>query len=258
LQHEALHGHPTRSPALNEALVALPLTLLIPYRRYRVLHLSHHANENITDPILDPESFYLTPAAWQRLSALMRWLLTVNNTLAGRLVVGPPLWAVRFVVGEAGAALAGVPGVRRAWAQHLLAAAPVVVWASWVCGMPLWLYGLGVVWPAFSLSMLRTFAEHRAHERVEARTLIVDDAPILGFLFLNNNLHHLHHQRPGVPWYRLPGLYRAERLRLLAENGDYRYGGYLDLALQFLLRPKEPVAHPLINRDPQLARPSSP
>ena len=30
LQHEALHGHPTRSAALNEALVFPPLGLLFP------------------------------------------------------------------------------------------------------------------------------------------------------------------------------------------------------------------------------------
>ena len=41
LQHEALHGHPTRSTAVNEALVFLPLGLLFPYRRFKMLHLRH-------------------------------------------------------------------------------------------------------------------------------------------------------------------------------------------------------------------------
>ena len=37
LQHEALHGHPTRSTRWNEVLVFLPLGLFVPYRRLRVL-----------------------------------------------------------------------------------------------------------------------------------------------------------------------------------------------------------------------------
>ena len=59
LQHEALHGHPTRSAALNEALVFLPLGLLFPYRRFKTLHLRHHNDAALTDPYDDPECFYL-------------------------------------------------------------------------------------------------------------------------------------------------------------------------------------------------------
>jgi len=40
LTHEALHGHPFRSRRLNEAMMALPLTLFIPYQRFRDLHLA--------------------------------------------------------------------------------------------------------------------------------------------------------------------------------------------------------------------------
>ena len=42
LTHEALHGHPFRSRALNETLMAVPLSLFIPYNRFRDLHLAHH------------------------------------------------------------------------------------------------------------------------------------------------------------------------------------------------------------------------
>ena len=50
LCHEALHGHPTRLRWLNEALVFPQLTLLIPYGRFRDLHLEHHRDEQLTDP----------------------------------------------------------------------------------------------------------------------------------------------------------------------------------------------------------------
>src|SRR6266540_5935221 len=58
LQHEALHGHPTRSTAINEALVFLPLGLAFPYRRFKMLHLRHHNDSALTDSYDDPESFY--------------------------------------------------------------------------------------------------------------------------------------------------------------------------------------------------------
>src|SRR5215203_4217235 len=72
LQHEALHGHPTRSAALNEALVFPPLGLLFPYRRFKALHLKHHDNSALTDPYDDPESFYLAAGDWQKLPAWIR------------------------------------------------------------------------------------------------------------------------------------------------------------------------------------------
>jgi fatty acid desaturase len=64
LQHEALHGHPTSSRLVNEALVFPPISLWFPYRRYRALHLKHHDNDHLTDPAFDPESYYLDPQAW--------------------------------------------------------------------------------------------------------------------------------------------------------------------------------------------------
>jgi fatty acid desaturase len=57
LQHEALHGHPTRNAALNELLVAINFSFNFPYQRYRKLHLIHHNDEHLTDPLLDPESY---------------------------------------------------------------------------------------------------------------------------------------------------------------------------------------------------------
>jgi fatty acid desaturase len=38
LQHEILHGHPTRSAAVNRLFGILPLSLWIPYDRFRDLH----------------------------------------------------------------------------------------------------------------------------------------------------------------------------------------------------------------------------
>src|SRR5262245_48553749 len=78
LQHEALHGHPTRSTTLNEALVFLPLGLAFPYRRFKMLHLRHHNDAALTDPYDDPESFYYAIADWHGLPAWFQRILDFN------------------------------------------------------------------------------------------------------------------------------------------------------------------------------------
>lgn len=65
LQHEVLHGHPFRRPALNAALVFPALGLFVPYLRFRDTHLAHHQDARLTDPYDDPESNYLAPPVWK-------------------------------------------------------------------------------------------------------------------------------------------------------------------------------------------------
>ena len=78
LQHEAVHGHPTRSALFNEALVHLPIGLVFPYRRYKCSHLTHHNNDHLTDPVRDPESFYLDPQACKRMGSAGRLLALMS------------------------------------------------------------------------------------------------------------------------------------------------------------------------------------
>jgi len=96
LQHEILHGHPTRFCAINEALVFPAVGMFVPYRRFRDTHLCHHNNVLLTDPYDDPESWYLSRHDWHRTSWLMRKLLQVNNSLAGRVTIGPALGLYGF------------------------------------------------------------------------------------------------------------------------------------------------------------------
>lgn len=248
LRHEALHGHPTRSRTLNEALVFPPLCLLIPYRRFRDTHLRHHFDARLTDPYDDPESWFLAARDHAALPRPTRALLAVNATLAGRLVLGPWLAVAGMARHDARALVRGDRRVATAWAMHAAGAAPVVAWLELVCGLPVWTYLLAASWPGLSLLMLRTYAEHQPHRDVPQRTAIVETWPAVGFLFLNNNLHYVHHRCPRVPWYLLPRVYRAERSRFRAENGGYGYDGYLALLRRHLFRAKEPVAHPFLRR----------
>ena len=242
LCHEALHGHPTRRAWLNEAMVFGAVGIFIPYRRFRTLHLRHHADENLTDPYDDPESFYLAWRDWGRMPRLVRSMLRFNNTLIGRLMFGPALSLFAFYCDDWKRIKSGKQGVLSAWLLHGLGIVPVIAWLFFV-GFPIWLYIAAVAYPAYSLLMLRTFAEHQAHDDPKQRTVIVEASPFFGLLFLNNNLHSAHHDNPAAAWYRLPEIARREHA-----SRKYRFTGYGEIARNFAFRAKEPVPHPTWRR----------
>jgi fatty acid desaturase len=253
LMHEVAHGHPTRSALLNEVLAGLPIGLVYPFRRFRSLHLRHHADERLTDPFDDPESYYRALWRHDELPSLLKLVLRLNNTMVGRFVIGPPLATAGFLMCEARLAWNGDPAVRRAWFLHgagLLVVLPLVALAF---GIPLWLYVLVPVWLGQALIAVRTFAEHQWSERPDGRTIIVERSP-LAILFLNNNLHLVHHKCPTVAWYRLPQLFHERRNEWVAMNNGYVFSGYLGLLREFAFRPKEPVVHPALRRSPEPGR----
>jgi len=244
LTHEIVHGHPFPGwPRLNAALVALPLTLLVPFGRFRDTHLAHHKNSILTDPYDDPESNYLAPKTWARLPAAMRRLLVFNNTLAGRMLVGPAVGYAAFMWADVAAMRAGDRRVTQAWLWHLPFAGLVVCWLVAVSPLPVWAWALSI-YGAMSIIRVRTFLEHQAHERASGRSAIVEDQGILAFLFLNNNLHAVHHAHPKVAWYRLPRVYRANAELYKRRNGGYVYRSYADVFRRYFLRRKDPVVHP--------------
>jgi fatty acid desaturase len=96
------------------------------------------------------------------------------------------------------------------------------------------------------LSLVRSFGEHRAARTTSQQTAIVENAPILGLLFLFNNLHVVHHERPDLPRYRIPGWYRRHREALIAANGGRVYDGYFEIVRQYLFAPHDDPVHPFI------------
>jgi fatty acid desaturase len=247
LGHEAIHGHPFRDPRLNAALVFPALALVIPYGRFRDSHLAHHQDANLTDPYDDPESNYLAERDWRSLPAWLRLVLRVNNTLAGRLAIGPVVGQVVWMASDWRAARAGDRRVVEGWLAHIPAVALVLAVVT-VSPMPVWAY-LAAAYLGLSLLKIRTFLEHQAHEKARGRTVIVEDRGPLALLFLNNNLHVVHHMHPRVPWYRLPRLYRTSPGRYLGVNGGYRYRSYAEIFGRYLFRAKDPVPHPLLRRE---------
>lgn len=253
LMHEASHGHPTRKCWINELLVGLPIGMVYPFRRFRALHLRHHADERLTDPFDDPESYYR--ALWQHaeLPQALKMLLAANNTMIGRFVLGPLLGTVGFLLAELKLVREGDRAIRKAWILHLVGLAIVIPLVVFVFAIPLWLYVLAPVWLGQSLISVRTFAEHQWSERPDGRTIIVERSPF-AFLFLNNNLHLVHHKSPTVAWYRLPRLFRERRDQWIAMNDGYVFPSYFALLKAYAFRAKEPVVHPVLRRAPDPGR----
>jgi fatty acid desaturase len=243
MQHEFIHGHPTRNQKINRALAFVPLSFWLPFDSYKRSHLRHHRDDHLTDPLDDPESYYWLPAQWQSLNGFERFVLRAHTTLAGRLLIGPAWNIGRYLGSEWQGLHAGDRVRRRIWGRHGVACLVLALWLFVVCRVDPLLYGLAV-YAGTSLLLLRSFAEHRANEGVFERTAIVENSWVLGPLFLFNNLHAAHHERPRVPWYRLPRWYRDNRARLLADNGGLVYAGYGDVIRRYLLRPHDGVIHP--------------
>jgi len=244
LQHEIIHGHPTRWGWLNRFMGMLPLSFWLPFERFRQNHLSHHTDERLTDPIDDSESYYWTPEDCAQLNGVTRALVHMQQTLAGRIVIGSFWRIVVFLRGEIYALIRNEQGMRGIWLEHLAWCIPVVLWLAFVCHMPLWVYVVAMVIPANGILLIRSFAEHRAREDARQRTALVESAWLLGPLFLFNNLHALHHESPAIPWYQYNARYRVERERLIAQNGGLVYSTYFDVARRFLFRRHDVLQHP--------------
>ena len=238
-QHEAIHGHPTHSDRVNQALASIPLSLWLPFTLYRRSHLAHHATHDLTAPGSDPEARYLSDAAGPARRALAK----ATSTLAGRLFLGPAVEIGTLLAQEARLVWLDQRNRRAIWAVHGLLVGVVLFWLTAVCHMSLGRYLLCFIYPGVALGLVRSFAEHRAHADPARRIAIVENAPLLGLLFLNNNLHVAHHERPGLAWYDLPAYHAAARTRLVASNGGLVYDGYGDVFRRYLWRRHDDLVH---------------
>lgn len=243
LQHEVIHGHPFRNKALGEMLIWPGLGLFVPYGRFRDLHLEHHKDADLTDPYDDPESYYFDVAIYGTLPKWAHFVLGINNTLIGRLLIGPLVGMEGFFRTEISQARQGAKNVWYDWSIHFATIIPIF-WLVSMGTLPIWAYILSA-YMAMSILKLRTYAEHRAHEQSAGRSVIIEDRGIFALLFLNNNFHAVHHAHPQVAWYDIPALYRSRKVEFLARNRNYLFKNYREVFAKFALRQKEPVPHPL-------------
>lgn len=244
LQHELIHGHPTPWPRVNAALAYPPLGLWFPYPLYRDSHLAHHRREHLTDPALDPESRYVDGELWERRGSTRRGLLWLDKTLIGRLLVGPLLSLHGMLGHEVRRWRLGEQGVLRVWFIHLGLVAALLTAIQQLSGMPLLVYVLGVAWPALALALVRSFYEHRPAQDPAQRCVLNESAGPLRWLFLNNTLHLVHHDLPGLPWYFIPRVYRARRDAYRVRSGDFTFSGFRELGRRFAWQVVDAPVHP--------------
>ena len=243
LQHEVSHGHPTPWPAVNTAIAGAPIGVVYPFSRFTDLHLAHHIDPALlTEPGIDNESRYCSPEAWARAGRLMRLMLRIERTLVGHLTIGVLRGSLAYMATDLRAAF-GDRRLRAIWARHLVGVTLVVVVVVQT-GLPLAQYAIGVVYGRVFFTGLRTFAEHRGVTD-GSRSAVVRAGRPMSMIFLNNNLHHTHHARPGAAWYRLPRLHDELGADELARRGAGLYsGGYLELARRYAFRPFCQPVHP--------------
>ena len=243
LTHEVLHGHPFKSAIANALLVFPALIIFIPYLRFKDTHLEHHRDERLTDPYDDPETNFMDPQVWDQLPKWRQSLHQFNNTLLGRMFVGPILSQIAFMRADLRLILAGDRRVALGWFLHVPSLIVAYVMVVLVAEVPVWLWVLAS-YLSMAILKIRTFLEHRVHDHPRGRSVVVEDRGLLAFLFLNNNFHSVHHAHPSVPWYALPRLFASKRDRFLAMNDGYHFGCYGEVIRKFAINRKDPVAHP--------------
>lgn len=244
LQHEAIHAMRHIPKVLRWALVWPPLNLWLPYPLYHSSHSSHHVNFHLTHPQKDTESVYHSASAWGTYGPLRRAILATNQTLAFRVTVGPWLRLYKLGRSELGRLAAGDFSHAAIWLVHAASVAPILWYVTRVCDMSLGEYLLYFIYPSMMLGALRSFTEHRWGHSPHERVAIVESNALFGLLYLYNNLHHVHHRSPTMPWYEIPGHFRRNRAAVLAANGNFYYRGYAEIARRYLLRPIFRPVHP--------------
>ncbi|QHF53837.1 fatty acid desaturase [Pseudomonas sp. S49] len=244
VQHELLHGHPTRWTLLNKILGYAPFAVWYPYTLYRDSHLLHHRDEDLTVPGVDPESRYLTRAGWQGSSLFERSLHWLNKTVLGRFATGAPL-ALLALAGEELRRLKN--GERQAWLMWLTHGAFTLLMLGFVARysvLPVWHYLLLISVPALSIAMIRSYYEHRPHAQPEQRTVLNEAGWPWRWFFLNLNFHLVHHDLPKLAWYDLPTVYRMHREQWIARSGGFLVRGYGEFWRRNVFRPIDSPEHP--------------
>lgn len=235
LQHECIHGHPTPHAWLNDLIAAPPLVLFYPYSLYKRSHVRHHQTRELTTPIDDTESYYVTAAQWQAMSSAKKLWYRTQQTLLGRVLLGPifAFWA------PLRGPTTGVATNKLPWLLHSLAAGAVLGLAWQVGEVTPWEYVLCASYPGMALTLVRSFIEHRPGDTHASRSVIVESRGPLGLLFLYNGFHAVHHAKPNMPWYKIPRWYEDNRELVLEKNGRFVFKSYIEVFARFLVRPKD-------------------
>lgn len=235
LQHELLHGHPTRWAQLNRLLGLMPFTLGYPYDLYKQQHLIHHTDQYLTDPILDPESNYIDQHNWSSQHVIIRTLYTANRTLAGRLLFGPFLSLIQISQHIIDSFRQKHTVHIKMWLQHFILVGLLLWSIDSIFHYPIYSYVL-ISYFALSIALLRSFYEHRPADHILARTVINEAELPFRLLFLDNNYHVIHHDLPHAPWFMLKTIFKRNQDDYLRQNQAFYFRGYLPMLKQHSIK----------------------
>ncbi|WP_338464139.1 fatty acid desaturase [Franconibacter daqui] len=243
LQHELIHGHPTRYPWLNQLFGTLPLAVWYPYGLYRDSHLAHHRNHQLTLPDEDPETYYFSAERWRRFPRWQRRVIVLRNTFAGRVLLAPLLDIIGTLATMMQAFRKRDGRNIAMWLIHGALLALLFAWLQ-ACGFSIVWFLLAVSYPALGITKVRSFLEHRADDEPLARSVINEAAWPWRLLFLNLNYHSVHHDLPGLPWYGLRKVYALYREEYQQRNRGFVVQGYREWLRRFLFAAVDVTAHP--------------
>lgn len=243
LQHELIHGHPTRWPRLNQLFGLLPLAVWYPYGLYRDSHLAHHRNQLLTVPGEDPETYYFSAERWQRFSEWQQRVIHWRNTFVGRLLLAPLLDIFGVFTGMVASFRRLERPAIAMWLVHFTLLALVFYWLEHNDFPILW-YLAAVSYPALAVTKVRSFLEHRAADDPLARSAITETSLPWRLLFLNLNYHSVHHDLPGVPWYGLRKVWLRDKERYQQRNQGFVVKGYREWWRNYRFRPVDVTVHP--------------
>src|SRR4030088_338970 len=177
---------------------------------------------------------------------IQRGLLLFNQTLLGRLTLGPLLRLRILVMREFQRVRRGDRSHLPHWGVHVVAVGLLFWFISSGCELAGGQSVQLVAYPGMSLGLLRAFYEHRASVGSAERTASCESNFVFGMLFLYNTLHVVHPRMPAMPWYDIPRYYRENRHELLLGNGQFVFSGYLVLARKYLVWPVFNPVHPTL------------
>jgi fatty acid desaturase len=244
LQHEAIHGMRKLPKWLRHAIVWPPIGIWFPFEIYRRSHSLHHRNHHLTHPKEDTESYYHDEEDWEDYGHLSKWLLIVNQTLLGRMLIGPFLRTPMFLLKEIRKMVSGDLTDAGLWLRHSVGVLLILSLVTMVFEVSFAQYAAEFVYPGIALGMMRSFTEHRWGEQASDRTAVVESNWVFGLLFLWNNLHVVHHAFPTLPWWRVPGVWRQHRETIQAYNHGFVFRGYGEIARRWLVTPNFIPVHP--------------
>lgn len=236
LQHELLHGHPTRFNGINRLLGIFPLSIWYPYDLYKDQHLIHHSDQQLTDPILDPESNYILIEDWKYLSRFQKMYYWSNRTAFGRFLLGP-LYSIWHTFKHIYTSFKKCDySAMIMWIEHLLLLSTLIYLLVYLFYFPIWLYII-ITYFSLSLALLRSLYEHRPADQSEHRSVINEAEWFFRILFLDNNYHLVHHDLPHIPWFMLKKVFKAHQTEYIKRSRYFYYQGYRQVFKSHYIQP---------------------